>query len=282
MWSTVAPRLATTAGCRYVLPSTSRPEPDPFGPAASAASSAKHSCHRDPNALSAVRHEVIGDPDAVPAGAFRVLGGLEDVLPRPRADRPQGEVHAVTVILEPGPPGHMRRGSSSLGLGTHGTPEHLHHHDESPARAPPSRCSCAPLGAGNPDHVRVAYRTNQRDAHLPSMSAPGCRPGLLPSQPARQRSVRRIAERHFPRGSRGENPRSGNVFTAPAAGCHPVLPTERPLERPAVEEPRRSRDVRGREPGVPGSDSITWAASSRCSRRYAAGVVPIRSNSEYT
>jgi hypothetical protein len=34
-------------------------------------------------------------------------------------------------------------------------------------------------------------------------------------------------------------------------GRHPVLPPERPLERPAVEEPCRSRDVRPREAGVP-------------------------------
>jgi hypothetical protein len=71
------------------------------------------------------------------------------------------------------------------------------------------------------------------------------------------------------------------VFTPLTGRRRPVLPPEGPFERAEFEEPDGSRDARYRETVYLGLNSILCAASSRCSRRYAPGVVPIRSNGVY-
>ena len=76
MWSVVAAHLASTAGCRYVMPKTSEPSRTrsvAWASAASAAVASSIGVIRAAGAL-AVAHEVVGDVDAVPARGLGVRG----------------------------------------------------------------------------------------------------------------------------------------------------------------------------------------------------------------
>jgi hypothetical protein len=73
------------------------------------------------------------------------------------------------------------------------------------------------------------------------------------------------------------------MLTAPAAGRHPVLPPERPLERPAVEGPHRSRDRRlSHELTISGGTVSDTEFTERLTRDNAALLLVDRQVGLYT
>ena len=99
-WSTVAAQFASTAGWRYVLPSTRVPRRSTVGGHGEGGEGRGalegRRLHRTGRAH--VAHEVVHDVHAVPPGGLGVPGDLEDVVPRLGQRRPDGEPHAASRL----------------------------------------------------------------------------------------------------------------------------------------------------------------------------------------